>query len=119
MRRTPVDLSESARDAVLAVPAEDAAERLDEDAGAKEGVRRVSGVDARLAILREREKNAWGEYLADVREVAPNAYEATERRSWRRLIDELADVRRLRRAAEFELEHAEPEPRNPVKRRSR
>jgi hypothetical protein len=105
---------------VLAVPAEDAAERLGEDAGAKNGVR-VSGVEARLAILGEREANAWGEYLADTRSVAPNGYEAMERRSWRRLIDELADVRRLRRAAEFELQHAEPEPepRSPVKRRSR
>lgn len=79
----------------------------------------MSGVDARLAILGEREKNAWDEYLADTRSVAPNGYEAMERRSWRRLKAELADVERLTRAARFELEYAEPEPRNPVKRRSR
>jgi hypothetical protein len=81
----------------------------------------VSDVESRLEVLADRVRSAWGEYLADVREVAPNAYEATERRSWRRLKDELADVRRLRRAVEFaaEFEIERPEFLEAPKRRSR
>lgn len=62
-------------------------------------------IEARLAILAERERVAWGEYLATLPSTDEAGYEATERLAWHRLATELADVKRLRRAVEFEQQH--------------
>lgn len=66
----------------------------------------MSGFDARLAILAERERVAWDEYLAALRARLAVRYEDVERLAWHRLASERADIARLRRAVEFERDRA-------------
>lgn len=69
-------------------------------------------IEARLAILAERERVGWGEYLAALPDSSEAGYAAAERHAWHRLATELADVRRLRRAVEFEREREAAEVRS-------